>query len=303
MTFSLSPSFEGVDFASVFTEVTHDQTLGLSAGNEELRLFHLEIRNNQFNYTALKDLFMLRLGDFVFSRAKKAQYEVEGKLTSFGHQASLLLRRSENEALKESALGNFMLHTFLEIVLDAPKLLSKIEISEISGIQRIHSDAIHLLHRQNDPVCRANIIFGASNVIGDFGDAVSQALDRAEEIATNGDNECLLVTQNILENNYSPETVEYLKSLLVPSKGHTPQFDYGFGLFIAYDLGLDPQRYGRNEYEEVVAQKMQADIQAHAARIRGEITDRQLGLYPFYIYILPMNNAERDRIDIVNEVL
>lgn len=303
MNTALPTTLPNIDLASVFTEVTLDEQLQLNSDGSGLRLFHLQVRNNKFDYTSLEDLLMNRLGHFVLSRAQIAQYEVDGNLGSIGLQASRFLRRPENQELKENALGNFMLHAFLELALGAPKLLSKVEIAEVSGTRQILCDAVHLLDQSTGSKLRANLIFGASNVVGDFGDAVDQALERAAAIADNEDAECKLVDQNILQQRFEPKTTEYLKNLLLPTAANSANYDVGFGLFLAYDLGLDPMLYQREEFSQIMEEKLKQDLRAHIGHIRNEIQKRGLGIYPFYIYTLPMNDAESDRVTITEAVL
>lgn len=303
MNTALPSTLANIDLASVFTEVTLDEQLGLNGDGSGLRLFHLQVRNNKFDYSGLENLLMNRLGEFVLSRAQIAQYKLEGNESSIGHRASRFLRQPENQELRENALGNFMLHAFLELALGAPKLLSKIEIAEVSGTRKILSDAVHLLDRSEGSKLRANLIFGASNVVGDFGDAVQQALERASAMAANEDAECKLVDQNILQQQFDAETTKYLSDLLLPTEVNGSSYDIGFGLFLAYDLGLDPTLYQRDEFSRVMEDKLKCDLQAHIDHIRDEIDRRRLGIYPFYIYTLPMNDAESDRLTITEAVL
>ncbi|WP_167142030.1 HamA C-terminal domain-containing protein [Canibacter zhoujuaniae] len=303
MNTALPSTLANIDLASVFTEVTLDEQLGLNDDGSGLRLFHLQVRNNKFDYSGLENLLMNRLGEFVLSRAQIAQYKLEGNENSIVHRASRFLRQPENQELKEAALGNFMLHAFLELALGAPKLLSKVEIAEVSGTRKVLSDAVHLLDKSEGSRLRANLIFGASNVVGDFGDAVELALDRASAMAANEDAECKLVDQNILQQRFDTETIKYLSNLLLPTEANDASYDIGFGLFLAYDLGLDPMRYQRDEFTQIMENKLKLDLRAHIDQIRNEINRRRLGIYPFYIYTLPMNNAVSDRLTITEAVL
>lgn len=69
----LSSTLSGTDFNSVFQEVQHQNKLGLRNG-EDLPLFHLNVRNNQFTYTDLEQFVRHNVGQYVFSRAKIADY-------------------------------------------------------------------------------------------------------------------------------------------------------------------------------------------------------------------------------------
>lgn len=76
MSDNLSKTVHG-DFDAVFCEVTQSSPVSwITQG--ELRLFHLNIRNNKFNPEEMKKLLYRNIGDYVFSRAKIEHFKVTG---------------------------------------------------------------------------------------------------------------------------------------------------------------------------------------------------------------------------------
>ena len=53
----------------IFVEVQHTENLGLCMP-EQLRLFHLALRNNKFYFGDLETMLYRNIGRYVFSRAK-----------------------------------------------------------------------------------------------------------------------------------------------------------------------------------------------------------------------------------------
>ena len=63
-------------FDAVFSEVDSTKKLNLK-NNNCLRLFYLDISNNQFTYTSLHQLLQRNIGRYVFSRASIEQFKTE----------------------------------------------------------------------------------------------------------------------------------------------------------------------------------------------------------------------------------
>ena len=57
---SITQTLKGATFGDTFTEVQHPTSLGL-LNSEQLRLFHLAVQNNRFNYTGLTGSSYLRV--------------------------------------------------------------------------------------------------------------------------------------------------------------------------------------------------------------------------------------------------
>ena len=85
MSDNLSKTVHG-DFDAVFREVTQSCPVSwITQG--ELRLFHLNIRNNKFNPEEMKKLLYRNIGDYVFSRAKIEHFKVTGDAFAIVSQA------------------------------------------------------------------------------------------------------------------------------------------------------------------------------------------------------------------------
>lgn len=89
----------------------------------------------------------------------------------------------------ETVLGEILLYIFLEQELDAPKIMSKIELDEYNRDTVSKSGGVHLLsfNRSGQPVHQ--LVFGASDIIGNLSAAVDRAFGKIAKIEANGDEE------------------------------------------------------------------------------------------------------------------
>lgn len=297
MTQSLPTTSMQGSFTATFAEVSHTNTLGL-VNDEQLRLFHLAVQNNQFNYTDLTEYLVDNIINYVFSRAELAEYEKNGKLGRACWDALLRLSQS-NEA---QGLGEILLYIFLEQVLKAPKVLSSIELQRATGQVRSKCDAMHLLTPPGaQPI--SSIVFGTSTVVGDMQDAVDEAFEEILQIKNNQREECRLAEQTVFSKTMDFSAADTIRKLLIPEPNGAPCYDTSFGIFLGYNLGLNPNNYPNRSYRDQLTQKLALDISAHAKYIAQKIRDLGLARYSFYIYVIPFDDCLRDSRDIMNTIL
>lgn len=180
---TITPTLRGDTFASTFTEVAHSNTLGLR-NDEQLRLFHLSVQNNRFDHTALVKFLKRNVGRYVFSRAEYEGYKQRDDLEEVALDAVNRMR-SQQDGM---GLGEILLYVLLEQILEAPKVLSKIELNQAQGKIRSQCDAIHLLTPDGQRTT-SSIVFGTSSVVGNIGDAITAAFDRVVDIEQNRSDE------------------------------------------------------------------------------------------------------------------
>lgn len=154
---SLPKTLNGKNFYSVFTKVT-EAKIGIK-GNEELKIFKLNVEDNEFTYEGLRKLLNANIGRYVFSRLTMEQYKNNDDLESVGGDAAQYIR----EHVSGNELGEMLIYAFLEEILNAPKLMSAIELGSADN----RSAGIHLY---NLPGQKNNfqLVYGASNIKGDI---------------------------------------------------------------------------------------------------------------------------------------
>lgn len=297
-------------FGGVFTEVPHTGSLALR-NSSHVKVYHLNIENNAFSFDGLHRFLQKNIGRYVFSRAQIDQFYEDGDEESIGARAIELLRKSAKPTDKGAGgeLGEILLYVFLEQVLNAPKLLSKVELKTATNMYVNGSDGIHLLNCANDeglPICQ--LVFGESKIKGDLKAAVDDAFDSIRKIVQNPTNEIRLVESNIFKESYSHEQSEYIKRLIVPEKRGNRQLDKAFGIFLGYSIDIDANGYSNPAYRKAVTDKLAADITACVPDILSQIYKKQsdgsdLANFSFYFYTLPFNKADDDRRTIIERLV
>ncbi|WP_270345626.1 DUF1837 domain-containing protein [Enterococcus thailandicus] len=290
------------EFDKVFTEVTHDGSLGLVNENE-IRIFQMNIQDYHFLLDELKDFLDINIGRYVLSRAARDGLEKSGKRENIASKASRLLRSKGKIDIKGTGneLGEMLIYIFLEKVLGAPKLMSKVELDFLGNTSE--TEAVHLHSTTHDGAEINQLVFGASSIVGDLGDAISQVEHTLLKINVSKREEIKLIEENILSESFDDETTKKIMQLLIPSEKAVPHPEPAYGIFLGYTLGIDHSNRTPSQYEQQAQQKIKDDIAVNIPRIAEIINKSNLSGYSFYIYILPFNDAENDKLDIMDYVL
>lgn len=286
----------------IFVEVLHTENLGLCMP-EQLRLFHLALRNNKFYSGDLETMLYRNIGRYVFSRAKLEDFRIEDDLDSVTAQALRIMRENGVADTKGcgNELGEMLIYTFLEDMLGAPKLMSRVELSTELSHFGSACESIHLFTPGSEQRCQ--MVFGASNVVGEIKDAIDRSFESILRIEQQEAREIKMVEKTILDRAFDPDEIELIKDLILPSQGKTPSYNTAYGVFLGYSIGLSSKGRTSEEYENLVMQKMAFDIKQHAKYIAEKINANSLGSHSFYFYILPFDDAETEKKAIMENVM
>ncbi|MBE6796372.1 MAG: DUF1837 domain-containing protein [Ruminococcaceae bacterium] len=291
----------GTGFDSVFTEISTGQGLNLK-NNNCLRLFCLDVSNNKFSYSGLHQFLQRNIGRYVFSRATIEQFIEDGDSDAIGLKAVELLRQASNpkDTGAGGELGEILLYLFLEQKLNAPKLLSKVELKTTKNQYVFGSDGVHLLTLGDKAF---QLVLGESKIVGKLESAVDDAFASIKKVSNDASNEIRLIEKNILSESFDDETTELIKSIIVPTKrDQSIVVDNAFGIFLGYSIGIDAIQYSNAEFRDAINDKLKNDINNIATYIEKKVNESGLAGYSFYFYILPFNNALQDRAAIIQKL-
>jgi len=294
----LAATARSTRFDAVFTEVHPNHALSIP-NPSATHIYHLSVSGNEFSYRDISKFIWDNIGRYVFSRAQRNSYTMED-IENLTADAIRAYKKRVTAAPGQSHFAEIMLYSFLECALNAPKISSKIELQNIGGTYQSKTSGIHLLPNG----ANNQVIFGASEVVNDLKAAIDSAFAQISEIKSTANDEYTLIEGDILNRSFDAPTMQYLKGMLIPQKGGSVPPDTAFGLFIGYSIGIPNAALLSNaDYRAAVDSKMQADITACIPHIEKLICDKNLTAYSFYIYVLPLNDADNDKNLIMNTAL
>lgn len=287
-------------FDSIFIEVTHSNKLSIP-NPSALRIYHLNIVNCEFRLSDIAGFIKSNIGRYVFSRAKRNEYYSYGTAEEIALDAMTAYKKQLNQNPGESHFAEIMLYSFLESVLGAPKISSKIELQNIGGTYRSKSSGVHLLA---NGMATTQLVFGASEVVNNLSDAIESSFVQIGDIKDTTLDEYSVIESTIFSSAFEPKTTEYLKSILIPQKDTPPSYESAFGVFIGYTISIpDADKLSNEEYKQAVNEKMRSDIAECIPKIHDLIQRLKLTRYSFYIYVLPLDDAENDKNTIMHQAL
>ena len=196
-----------------------------------------------------------------------------------------------------------MLYIFLEQVLVAPKLMSKVEIGNHGGFMRSESSGIHLL-TANETVPFSQVILGTSMINGDLQTAIDSAFADAQKLKNRKKDERRFVESNIFAASFPSKIYDQLEAIILPSETGGQKPATAFGMFVGYSLnGVSANGKPVNEFQDDVLEQVRNDIKNNVSFIESKITQYGLDGYSMYIYLLPFADADEDKKDIMDKLL
>lgn len=289
----------------VFNELNHSEVLGIS-NNEQLCLFHLKVRGKKFYTDDLQTALYRNIGKYVFSRAALEDFHINGDEDTIISQALKVM--NENGAADTKGTGNelgeMLVYTLLEEKLDAPKILSRVEIATDAVTYASECESIHLLTLgDSNSGLTYEMVFGASDTVGDIKDAIDHAFEAIDRIEQRSSKEIKMVEKTALNRFYNPHEIDFIKQLIIPQPRNSGIYEIAYGVFLGYTLGIDPTGYTNDQYAEMMEKRLALDITHHTDYIAQKIKDYNLDGHSFYFYILPFDNAEDNKKEIMTNVM
>lgn len=288
-------------FDRIFKKATDVTIAGLSNPTRTC-VFYVDPTNCKFRFRELKDFIINNIGSYVFSRAEKKRLVDRTKNeAAVGAQAMLkFIKKYGSNA--ETVLGEIMLYTFLEQELDAPKIMSRIELE---GYQNSvsKSDGVHLFSQNLNGQPFHQLVFGASDITGNLTAAIDRAFDKIADIEANYDDEMKMVESTPQWTIYDPTATAFMVDLMIPQRGGGYKPDMAFGAFLGYTIQLDMPEYDSQKYRTAVQEQLKKDIDAAQPHIIDLIKKQGLIGHSFYFYVFPFNDAPNERTSIIQEML
>lgn len=189
LTTPLKRTLSAGEFLRIFNKVSECNIVKLT-NTSSIQIYAADINNYKFRFGSMKSFILDNIGYYINSRSQNEK--LKGNAASIGSRALVQFMQAYNRS-QETVLGEVLLYMFLEEELNAPKIMTKVEIDTMGGLSKSISDGVHLLALNNGNSMFHQLVFGASNIDGDFKFAVDVAFEKICEIEKRGDNELRFV--------------------------------------------------------------------------------------------------------------
>lgn len=212
------------------------------------------------------------------------------------------IQKFRNYTSNEGELGELLLYAFLEAGLNAPKLLSKMQLKTDSNDYIKGSDGVHLLELDDG----YQLIFGESKLYADLLEGAREAFDSILDFKNNGMAfERGLIDTHVINEMVSEEGYEKIKSILLPSGDDGPDLDLSFGIFLGFELKIESSQLllKNKEFREWVNESVKQNATRVVNTIRRKIINHKLYGHEFHIYIVPFTDIDITRKKLIHEML
>ena len=293
------------EFFDAFKELKHDQDLCLP-NNNKLKMYYTRIMNNKFDYTALYKLLTDNITNYVFSRKENLRAKEKEEIPTLTIKALKKFREIKNN--KDSGaggeLGEFILYIFLESILNAFKILSKMEIKTNSSDYVKGANGIYLYeYKDEENKKHFEYIIGEAKIERSSSSAISDAIESILVNFKNENFEIELVNREILKETFDEETVDLIRKILIPTQDEEDlDIQKGFGIFIGYEINNSKLDNISNQEGKVVIEKqMKEDIEKICENIKKKIKEKKLSNYSFYVFVMPFMDGHMAELESVLE--
>lgn len=296
------------DFLNLFYSELKDKELNRK---NKLNLFTLRVTNNEFVYNELIESLGNQLHTFALSRKEVKQLIEEGKLRTLTDRAKERLRdhtKIKGDGKNEGGeLGEILLYCFLESHLNAPKILTKLELKTSSQMFVHGADGVHFLKLDDK---NYQLILGESKLISDLDIGINRAFSSISSLLTEKGKkrnfELQLVNSQLVKEAYDEGMYNFLKKVIIPNASDDEtNIDYSFGIFLGFDIPVttDEKLLTNSEFRDCIRKKIIEKVEKSIDVINKQIDMAHFTGYNFYIYVIPFTDLEKTRKEVIEGLL
>ena len=293
----VSLTSDDTDFDDTFFHVDSLNVMGIDH-KSSAHIYCVNMANSKFQFLKLKSYLIDNIGNYVLSRSEMNRMVSDKNPGRVGARALLAFQNTYKDKT-ENVLGEMLLYVFMEQVLRAPKIMSRIELDKTTGVIS-KSDGIHLYSGNFLGDNFHQVVFGASSLDGDLKTAADRAFSKICTIGENHDEEYTMIDNTIYQGYFDEKQAEFIRNTIFPKKSLKRSVDTSFGMFLGYTVKLSELGSG---YAEAAEQKMKQDIISLKEYIINKVKVSGLEGYDFYIYVIPFNDADNEKLSLINEII
>lgn len=287
------------DFLDLFYHDICEEPL---ENNNTLNLFTLKVKNNAFSYDELISELGNKLYYFALSRKQINQLKKDDKLNDLIKKAKSKLK---NYDINEGELGEILLYCLLESHLNAPKILTKLELKTNSNDYVKGADGVHLLKLNNFDY---QLIIGESKLNSDIKQGIYEAFNSINKFLnenTKLEFEIDLINSELVKEAYDESSYETLKKIIIPSaKEDETYLDYSFGIFLGFDIEIteEESKQINSEFRKNIREKIKTVVLSAKDSFNFQLEKEDYRGYQFYIYVIPFSDLSNTRKDIIKKI-
>lgn len=296
---------------SAVKQFKHLEHFNISNNQDDgfLDLFLLPINARNFDYTCVSDNLMESVADYSLSWKIRENYK----------DKAMMLSKKAREKFKEykkndGELGELLLFCFLEGHLEAPKILTKLELKTSNKLYVNGSDGVHL-KKVSDK--KYHLIFGESKTYKELAKAFENAFksiyEFVNEINSKGKSksgiefERGLISSNMEQTIFDENDEDILDLLLYPENKPCSdiKLDDAFSIFVGYEIDItkEQEKLSSDEFPKKIEEKIISQIKNYKTEIYQLMKKYSLIGYTFYIFIMPFTDIDKNRKNILKRVL
>jgi hypothetical protein len=272
--------------------------------NSKLNLHILKIENNQFCYDELIKSLGNHMIPFALSRKEINEFKKDDRYFELVEKAASKFRDAE---VNDGEAGELLLFCFLEAHLQAPKILTKLEIKLSSNDYAKGSDGIHLLELSPK---NYQLIFGESKLDQNLTTSISNAFKSIYEFITRSKNnikdEIGLISSQLCKEAFDEDLYQFLKTVIMPKASDKEPLvkNNAFAIFAGFEINPTPQeqRLSNDNFLALIKSKIKTEVESKMSHIKKKIEEYQLFSYTFYVYVFPFMKLDETRKEIIKKI-
>jgi hypothetical protein len=288
------------DFLDLFYNDLKDEAL---ENNNRLNLFTLKVKNNSFSYDELINKLGNILYYFALSRKQINELKREEKLNDLISKSKKKLRK---HSVNDGELGEILLFCLLEAHLNAPKILTKLELKTAANDYVKGADGVHLLKLDE---ANYQLILGESKLNSNISKGISEAFGSIDKLLKSQeklDFEIDLVNSELVKETYEEESYRILKKIIIPSaKEDETYLDYSFGIFLGFDIETtkDELKLKNKEFRDTIREKIKKKVLEAKNSLNKKLKSENYWGYEFYIYVIPFTDLKNIRKEVIKKIV
>ncbi|WP_066411242.1 HamA C-terminal domain-containing protein [Sutcliffiella cohnii] len=278
-------------FLNHFYHEIQDQKLDET--HSRINLHILKIANNKFDINPLFRELSNSMITFCLSKKEYQQYVDQQR---FGELNIAAQEKFRDYQSNEGEFGELLLYCFLETHLEAPKLLTKMNLKTSHNDYVKGADGIHLLQVDNNEF---QIVFGESKMYQTLRGGINKAFESINSFLNHSKNnveyELQLINSHLAQEIVDDQTYDQLKKIIFPSaKEDVIQTNHAFGIFVGFNLKItnEMKKLSNTEYQKQIRQLVSEQVKKEFKHIDGLVDKYDLYGYSFYIYCIPFVKIE-----------